>query len=181
MMSANPTNKEFISSIEQSLCAGCLDDSAPENSEERGDAFMKDDNTNRWLDKTVSFIIRSNGASATFYEYSAVDGFALYGLQGAIARADEAHDPTAGSALRYHEFKGYGAAYLRSQKMPPQSIFQIIIQVAVRRHSSYDPMPLDVVGPRQFLHGRVETFNLQTADVAAFCAVAGDEAIVAAE
>ncbi|RYP61834.1 hypothetical protein DL770_009703 [Monosporascus sp. CRB-9-2] len=223
MMLTSPTNKEFISSIEQSLFAVCFDDSAPENSKERGDAFMKDDSTNRWLDKTVSFIICSNGASATFYEHSAIDGLTVYGLQEAIASATVNHIESdrevssadiqaAAEGLTYlpfsttdeltkhmtrlraqhcatmssyslciYEFKDYGAAYLRSQKMPPQSIFQMVIQVAVRRHFGYNPMSLDVVGLRQFLHGRVETFNVQTAEVAAFCAAAEDEAISAAE
>ncbi|RYP18624.1 hypothetical protein DL765_003831 [Monosporascus sp. GIB2] len=69
-------------------------------------------------------------------------------------------------SLCIYQFKGYGAAYLRSQKMPPQSISQIIIQVAVRRHFGYNPMSLDVVGLRQFLHGRIKTFNVQRAEVA---------------
>ncbi|RYO76668.1 hypothetical protein DL766_009828 [Monosporascus sp. MC13-8B] len=84
-------------------------------------------------------------------------------------------------SLCTYEFKDYGAAHLRSQKRPHQSIFQMIIQVAVCRHFGYNTMSLDVVGLRQFLHGRVQTFNVQTAKVAACCAAAEGEAIGAME
>ncbi|RYO76667.1 hypothetical protein DL766_009827 [Monosporascus sp. MC13-8B] len=81
-----PTRRIRSSSqASSSHCLVCLDNSVPENPGDRGDAFMKDDNTNRWLDKTVSLIICGNGASATFYEHPAIDGLTVYGLQEAIA------------------------------------------------------------------------------------------------
>lgn len=81
----NATNQEFISAIEKSLFAVCLEDTpAPHTANERGSYFLFDDNANRWLDKTVSFIVCTNGVSASFYEHAMVDGSTLNGLAQAI-------------------------------------------------------------------------------------------------
>ncbi|KAH9883278.1 polyketide synthase [Xylariomycetidae sp. FL2044] len=217
LIAASPENAEFFSTVEKSLFVVCLDDGSPQNSTERGASFLLDDNTNRWLDKTVSFIICANGVSATLYEHSAIDGLTVYGLQEAIAaatvehvEADAAIAPAdiqeAASAFTYvpfsatpflkaqmvilrqehlalmqpyalhtHDFAGgLGAGYLRRLKLPPRTVFQMVLQVALRWHYGYNPGSLDVVSQAQFLKGRVETFNVQTAEVAAFCAAAAD-------
>ncbi|KAI0198106.1 polyketide synthase [Astrocystis sublimbata] len=225
IMSSSPENEEFISTIEKSLFAVCLDDGRPENSNERAACFLLDDNTNRWLDKTVSFIVCANGVSATWYEHAMVDGSAVYGMQQAISDATIDHVEAVGEtgacnsdmsstprgvtylpfsttpeldaqmlrlrsehvecmrpySLRALDFTEYGAAYLRSQRVPPRTVFQLMIQVAVRLHYGYNPNSLDVASLRHFRLGRVETFNVQTAPVTAFCAAMVDASTSVAE
>ncbi|RYP74743.1 hypothetical protein DL771_002807 [Monosporascus sp. 5C6A] len=216
LIATSPENEEFFSTLEKSLFTVCFDDGTPENATERGAAFLLDDNTNRWNDKTVSFIICANGVSATWYEHSMIDGLTVYGLQEAIAAATVDHVevntgiPPAdlqavASALTYvpfsatprltelldslrrqhltvvqpyalhaYDHRGFGAKYLRGLKLPARSTFQMVLQVALRRHYGYNPGSLDVISQAQFRRGRVETFNVQTAEVAAFCAAAED-------
>lgn len=222
----DPLNRDFISTIEKSLFAVCLEENqAPTNANKRGSYFLFDDNSNRWLDKTVSFIVCTNGVSASFYEHAMIDGSTLNGLAQAIntSIADGSQrflsansDPdTAATSLqgadihytympfkssvtlnkRLHDLRsehlarleGYSfscyvhrawsTAFCRLYKLPPKSVFQMIIQVAVRRHFGYSPLSWDMVVQRQFLRGRFDNMNVQTAEVAAFCETAWDASI----
>ncbi|KAJ4396389.1 hypothetical protein N0V93_000608 [Gnomoniopsis smithogilvyi] len=224
LISMSPVNQDFISAIEKSLFAVCLEDNeAPSNPNERGSYFLFDDNSNRWLDKTVSFIVCTNGVSASFYEHAMIDGSTLNGLaqtinksiatghqkfesekpdQNAAALSLQGYDihytymPFISSAtldtrlgdlqsehlarLEGYSFscyihKAWSTEFCRSYKLPPKSVFQMIIQVAVRRHFGYSPLSWDMVVQRQFLRGRFDNMNVQTAEVAAFCEAAWDE------
>lgn len=220
LIATSVENEQFFSTIEKSLFAVCLDDGTPRNATERGACFLLDDNTNRWLDKTVSFLVCANSVSATWYEHSMIDGLTVYGLQEAISQATVDHVNThtdnspadfqaASFAFTYvpfsatpaltaqmnnlrkehlavvqpYELHAYdydsslGADYLRKLKLPARTIFQMVLQVALRWHYGYNPGSLDVVSLAQFRQGRVETFNVQTAEVAAFCAAADDSSI----
>jgi hypothetical protein len=80
-------------------------------------------------------------------------------------------------ALHAYDHHDFGAKYLRGLKLPARSVFQMVLQVALRRHYGYNPGSLDVISQAQFRRGRVETFNVQTAEAAALCAAAEDASI----
>ncbi|KAH7132181.1 polyketide synthase [Dendryphion nanum] len=92
----SPKNKEYFDTIENSLFVVCLDDGNPSNSEERIHSFLLDGNENRWNDKTLSFIVCENGASAFWCEHSMIDGSSLDQLGSTIdkAIADDGIIPT---------------------------------------------------------------------------------------
>jgi hypothetical protein len=119
--------------------------------------------------------VSSNGTLAASQRFSYVPFSTTPELTNHMLRLRSEHVACMSSySLRALDFTDYGATYLRSQKVPPRTIFQLIIQIAARRHYGYNPSSLDVVGQRHFRRGRVETFNVQTAPVAAFCAAAVD-------
>lgn len=221
MITSSPINEEFISTIEKSLFAVCLDDTSPTTSNERSTCFLFDDNSNRWLDKTVSFIICANGVSATWCQHAMIDGSTPNGLSQAISAATVDHiesldivsstvcDPEefkylpfiatpainahisslrkhhlsfiASYSFRTHTHTAYGATYIRSHKLPPKTVFQLVLQVAVRRHFGYNPSSWDMIVQRQFKRGRFDSLNVQTAEVSAFCAAAEDSDISGAD
>lgn len=222
-----PTNKDFISTIEKSLFAVYLEETpAPDTANERGNFFLIDDNSNRWLDKTTSFIVCANGVSASFYEHAMIDGSTLNGLAQAINTCivDEhrqsrsacteqestvlplneapllyTHIPfmsnviiderisklrsehlarLSGYSFSCYVHRTWSTEFCRSYKLPTKSVFQMVIQLAVRLHFGYNPLSWDMVVQRQFLRGRFDNMNVQTAEVAAFCKTAlNDEAI----
>ncbi|KAF2262952.1 putative polyketide synthase [Lojkania enalia] len=86
-INTNAANEEYFSVIEQSLFIVCLDDGSPETSDERAKSFLLDNNSNRWNDKTLSFIVCENGVSAFWCEHSMIDGTTMDQLGQAITRA----------------------------------------------------------------------------------------------
>lgn len=49
------------------------------------------------------------------------------------------HEAVHGYALRKHVQTHYGASYLSRHKLPPKTVFQLIIQIALRHHFGYNP------------------------------------------
>ena len=216
LIAFSPQNEDFISTIEKSLFSIYLDDESPNTSSERVACFVCDDNSNRWLDKTLSFIVCANGVSATFAENSMVDASTFNGLSRAISAATMEHieasqsvtaapspagfaymhfsmPPTqtsrlielrsqllsahGGYELRNDVHTSYGASYLRARKLPPKSVFQLIVQLALRRHFGYSPIAWDVVSLRHFRLGRTDVLNVKTPEVSKFCAAAEDSTV----
>ena len=212
-MAISSSNEQFVSTIERSLFTVCLEDESPDTPNERATAFLLDDNRNRWLDKTLSFIVEANGESAMFCEHSMVDGTTFIGIITALTNATVDHvelpdtalseslvpgidftylpvilpgtlspriselrvayvDAVKGYTLQNYTYDTYGAAYIRAQKLPPKSVFQVIIQLAVRLHFGYNPHTIDVVNQRHFQGGRLDSVNAATTEVVAFCTAA---------
>lgn len=206
-------NAEYVSSIERSLFVVCLDNGTPSTPKERFVTFVLDDNRNRWLDKTMNFIVTTNAETALLCEHSKIDGTALYGLGRAIVNAitnhpectDPGSDIVSPESLKYlpvcmpnylssfvsdlrnqhlsavsgwtlcnYTYRGYGANYLSKRELPPKAIFQVIIQLAARRHYGYSPNSMDVVSQRHFQGGRVDALNPTTSDMISFCDAAWD-------
>ncbi|RYP50467.1 hypothetical protein DL768_004019 [Monosporascus sp. mg162] len=214
VITASTSNAAYVSAIEKSLFAVCLDDGSPLTPKERFATFVLDDNRNRWLDKTMTFIIATNAETSLLCEHSKIDGTALYGLGRTISSAIDKHIETSespypvalasddyvylpacvpsrlsplvddlraqhlsavsGWALHSYTHKGYGVRYVRRKRLPPKSIFQVVIQAAVRRHFGYSPNSMDVISQRHFQGGRVDALNATTAEMIAFCDAAWD-------
>ena len=212
-MALVPGNEQFVSTIEKSLFTICLEDESPATPNERATAFLLDDNRNRWLDKTLSFIVEANGESAMFCEHSMVDGTTFIGIITALTNATVDHveipdsvssasivpgidytylpfslpdalnpritelretylDAVTGYTLQNYTFDTYGASYIRGQKLPPKSVFQVIVQLAIRLHFGYNPHTIDVVNQRHFQGGRLDSLNAATTEMVAFCSAA---------
>lgn len=215
-MTYSQANHDFLSAVEKSLFLVCFEDATPLNGKDRAACFLLDDNSNRWLDKTVSFVVCANGVSSMFCEHTMVDGTTFDGLIRTIKTASIEHNAVNGQspppletdvkdAFTYLPFEipatldkrvvqlraehlasqdgyelcnytlNYGASYLRSYKLPPKSVIQLIIQMAVRRYFGYNPKgAVDVISQRPFRGGRTDMIYIQTPPVSDFCAAAED-------
>ncbi|RFU79325.1 polyketide synthase [Trichoderma arundinaceum] len=219
IMAGSQDGHNFIKTVEQSLFIIYLEDSAPETANDRADIFLLDDNSNRWLDKTLSLVVCANGVSAIWGEHTMVDGTTFGGLikalgVPAVEPSQKSNESTAFSAtidvdFAYLPFNmpiplskhittlqaqhqiahdgytlanlthtSYAAAYLRQQKLPPKTVIQLVIQVAVRRLFGYNPLgAVDVISQRPFRGGRTDMIYVMTEPVQAFCAAAEDASV----
>ncbi|KAF2180972.1 putative polyketide synthase [Zopfia rhizophila CBS 207.26] len=92
-------NEEYFSTIEKALFVVCLDDGSPTTSQQRVQCFLLDNNSNRWNDKTLSFIVCENGVSAFWCEHSMIDGTTLDQLGQAITKATFQHSQRPDSGI----------------------------------------------------------------------------------
>lgn len=216
MMALSQSNHDFVTTIEESLFIVCLEDASPEIASERADAFLLDGNSNRWLDKTLSFVVCANGVSAIWGEHTMVDGTTFGGLINALTtpavEPDQASNESSvthvaldgdftylpftmpptlsnyittlqvqhrcahdGYTLANFTHTSYAAAYLRQHKLPPKTIIQLVIQIAIRRLFGHNPLgAVDVISQRLFRGGRTDMIYVMTPPVQAFCAAAED-------
>ncbi|KAI0020258.1 acyltransferase ChoActase/COT/CPT [Xylariomycetidae sp. FL0641] len=88
-------------------------------------------------------------------------------------------EAVAGYALRTWACAGLGAAELRARSLPPKSVFQVALQLAIRRYlggggDRRSPFCVETLGQRHFRGGRIDSLNAATAEAAAFCRAALD-------
>jgi hypothetical protein len=115
-------------------------------------------------------------------EFKYIPFFATPSINAHVMQLRKEHlSSISGFSYRVHIHTSYGATYIRSQKLPPKTIFQLILQIAARRKFGYSPSSWDMVVQRQFKRGRFDSINVQTAEVAAFCAIAEDDTVSSAE
>ncbi|KAL9637970.1 MAG: hypothetical protein Q9204_001674 [Flavoplaca sp. TL-2023a] len=101
LLEFNAVNKDSIKTIEASTFVVCLDDASPHDAIQRCNQFLFANESNRWYDKSLQFIICANGASATLFEHSYLDGITIGPLNYAINEAIESYtsrSPLANSA-----------------------------------------------------------------------------------
>jgi hypothetical protein len=222
-MAVSESNRSFVATIEESLFIVNLENVAPETASERADIFLLDDNSNRWLDKTLSFIVCANGVSAIWGEHTMVDGTTFGGLikslttlalepdqvsneslaEISVAESDFTYLPFTfpltlskyittlqtqhrsahqGYTLANLTHTSYAAKYLRQHKLPPKTVIQLMIQIAVRRLFGYNPLgAVDVISQRPFRGGRTDMIYVMTPPVQKFCAAAKDPSIQATQ
>lgn len=215
-MAVSENNYNFVQTIEGSLFIVNLEDTSPETATERASVFLLDDNSNRWLDKTLSFVVCANGVSAIWGEHTMVDGTTFGGLIKALATtaSEETYAPAESttthvraiddlihlpftvptshstyiSTLREQHLSAhdgyslanlthtaYAARILRQHKLPPKTVIQLAIQIAVRRLFGYNPLgAVDVISQRSFRGGRTDMIYVMTPPVQAFCDAAED-------
>ncbi|KAI0436308.1 polyketide synthase [Xylaria telfairii] len=87
----SPENAAALSCIDEAAFVICLDDESPTSSGERYTQFLLNGKNrpfaNRWLDKTLQFIVTANGLSAETYEHTKLDGLDARTLHAHISRA----------------------------------------------------------------------------------------------
>lgn len=91
------------------------------------------------------------------------------------AQHRSAHD---GYTLANLTQTSYAAAYLRQHKLPPKTVIQLVIQIAVRRLLGNNPLgAVDVISQRSFRGGRTDMIYVMTPPVQAFCVAAEDSSV----
>ncbi|KAI1172560.1 hypothetical protein F4777DRAFT_561071 [Nemania sp. FL0916] len=220
-IATSPQNVDFLNCIEKSLFIVYLEDASPSTPAERAEAFLLDDNSNRWLDKTMGLIVCENGVAALFIEHTRVDGSTFEGLAKALAdyQGDEneneqpriltndgspmtgpgfthlpfvmpdsladrivtlqaehvaAHD---GYQLANYDLTSYGTRWLRERRLPPKSVIQVLVQLAVRLVLGTNPSAVDVVSQRPFEGGRTDMIFTSIPEITAFCEAAEAKAV----
>jgi hypothetical protein len=72
-MDLDPANKETIDMVEASAFLVCLDDTEPADAEERIRDMMMLKGFNRWVDKSIAFVVCKNATSGTYVEHTCID------------------------------------------------------------------------------------------------------------
>ncbi|KAF2024966.1 ketoacyl-synt-domain-containing protein [Setomelanomma holmii] len=87
-------NSETIAAIEASAFIICLDGASPTNAAERARQFHfggEKDAGNRWNDKSLQFVVCTNGVSGVIGEHTMLDALTLSQLNDTIAQAISSH------------------------------------------------------------------------------------------
>ena len=66
-------NKETIDMVESAAFLVCLDETEPVDAEDRIKKMMMLEGFNRWVDKSISFVVCKNGTSGLYVEHTMID------------------------------------------------------------------------------------------------------------
>ena len=95
----DPSNLTLLQTIESSAFVVCLDDSSPSTPSERVNQFLLGGPSNRWSDKSLQFVICTNGTSAVLAEHAMLDGDTLNQLHEAVNTAIKTSSSSSPSIL----------------------------------------------------------------------------------
>lgn len=87
-------NADYMRTIQASAFIICLDDGSPETAEERARQIHFGDGSNRWFDKSVEYIVCSNGVSGMLADHTGLDAPTVADINLAIAAAIQNHEPS---------------------------------------------------------------------------------------
>ncbi|KAF4983054.1 hypothetical protein FZEAL_1454 [Fusarium zealandicum] len=94
LMELDVTNKETIDMVEASAFLVCLDDTEPTDAEGRISDMMMSKGFNRWVDKSVAFVVCKNATSGTYVEHTMIDAMTLFELQTTIVKGITNYKPS---------------------------------------------------------------------------------------
>ena len=72
-MELDEINRDTIGMVEAAAFLVCLDDTAPTDAEERIRDMMMLKGFNRWVDKSIAFVVCKNATSGTYVEHTMID------------------------------------------------------------------------------------------------------------
>lgn len=207
-------NARYIETMERAAFIVCLDDAEPKTPEQRARQIHFGDGSNRWFDKSMQFVVCSNGISGIVADHTGLDAPTVQGLNMLIADAIRNYDPStthlAGKSLEIEELThdgcagmdaeiqrvrsnfesaigtqhhffpeslAWGSSLVKSYKLPPNSIFQLVVQIAAFRYFGYIPATWETVLQSTFHKGRVEINQIVSEQVAKFVKAAVDSEI----
>lgn len=86
---------QYLHAIEAAAFLVCLDEASPETANERARHFHFGTGGNRWNDKSVQFVVCTNGVSGFVGDHSMLDAGTVLGLNRFVTRAilQHRHDP----------------------------------------------------------------------------------------
>ncbi|KFY53300.1 hypothetical protein V496_07727 [Pseudogymnoascus sp. VKM F-4515 (FW-2607)] len=95
LQTLHPQNLQYLHAIEAAAFLVCLDEASPETASERAHHFHFGTGGNRWNDKSVQFVVCTNGVSGFVGDHSMLDAGTVLGLNRFITRAilQHRHDP----------------------------------------------------------------------------------------
>lgn len=215
----DPVNVATIATIDASAFIVALDEAMPLTATDRARQFHfggERDAANRWHDKSIQFVVCSNGSSGIVAEHTMLDALTLSELLNDLSTAIRTHNlldtcavarkpaliPVTlplkiDTSLRNHInkvhakyaastrevehayllFEGYGSAFLRSQKLSPKSVFQMVVQLAALATFGFTPPCWETVNQAHYHLGRVDIIQVIVPAVANFVQAAGDASI----
>ncbi|OBT63538.1 PKS/NRPS-like protein [Pseudogymnoascus sp. 23342-1-I1] len=91
----HPQNLQYLHAIEAAAFLVCLDEASPETASERAHHFHFGTGGNRWNDKSVQFVVCTNGVSGFVGDHSMLDAGTVLGLNRFVTRAilQHRHEP----------------------------------------------------------------------------------------
>ncbi|KAK1517781.1 beta-ketoacyl synthase domain-containing protein [Colletotrichum costaricense] len=93
LIDLDDANKETIDMVEAAAFLICLDDTEPAHAEERINHMMMLNGFNRWVDKSIAFIVCKNATSGTYVEHTMIDAMTLFAMQTAIVEGIMTYKP----------------------------------------------------------------------------------------
>ncbi|EFQ30570.1 beta-ketoacyl synthase domain-containing protein [Colletotrichum graminicola] len=93
LMEADAANKETIDMVEAAAFLVCLDDTEPTDAEDRIRSMMMLQGFNRWVDKSIAFVVCKNATSGTYVEHTMIDAMTLFVMQTAIVQGITTYSP----------------------------------------------------------------------------------------
>ncbi|KPM37670.1 Lovastatin diketide synthase LovF [Neonectria ditissima] len=93
LIELDPINKETIDMLEAAAFLVCLDDTEPTHAEARIRDMMMLKGFNRWVDKSIAFVVCKNATSGTYVEHTSIDAMTLFVMQTAIVEGIMTYKP----------------------------------------------------------------------------------------
>ncbi|KAI1212191.1 polyketide synthase [Annulohypoxylon truncatum] len=134
----DPNNSATLAAIDAAAFVVCLDDEAPQSPGERHVQYLWNgcDHplTNRWLDKTVQFVVTANGLSAGVYEHTKIDALDVRSLHKEVV--DALFDESSGCVASFPS-----TAYpIHEHTWKPSPTITRHVELVKQRCSSYGPI-----------------------------------------
>ncbi|KAG9250059.1 uncharacterized protein F5Z01DRAFT_731189 [Emericellopsis atlantica] len=93
LMELDPMNKATIDMVEAAAFLVCLDETEPTDAEGRIHDMMMLKGFNRWVDKSIAFVVCKNATSGLYVEHTMIDAMTLLALQTDIVQGILTHKP----------------------------------------------------------------------------------------
>ncbi|KAM0421170.1 hypothetical protein ACHAPT_011062 [Fusarium lateritium] len=93
LIDLDAANKETVDMVEAAAFLVCLDDTEPADAEERIRDMMMLKGFNRWVDKSIAFVVCKNATSGTYVEHTCIDAMTLFAMQTAIVEGITTYKP----------------------------------------------------------------------------------------
>ncbi|GAA0513539.1 choline/carnitine O-acyltransferase [Saccharopolyspora spinosporotrichia] len=74
LLALDPANAEALDAVETALFCVCLEDFAPQDTQQACDHLLHGDSGNRWFDKAVSLVVFADGTAGINVEHCGLDG-----------------------------------------------------------------------------------------------------------
>ncbi|MFE7747423.1 choline/carnitine O-acyltransferase [Streptomyces sp. NPDC057428] len=84
LLALGPGNARTLDDIETALFCVCLEDFAPEDTQQTCDELLHGDRGNRWFDKAVSFVVYADGRAGINVEHCELDGTTVLSFTDAL-------------------------------------------------------------------------------------------------
>ncbi len=84
LVAIHPGNAAALDTVETALFCVCLEDFAPESTQDACDQLLYGDRGNRWFDKAVSFVVFADGRAGINVEHCELDGTTILSFTDAL-------------------------------------------------------------------------------------------------
>ncbi|QUH03335.1 choline/carnitine O-acyltransferase [Saccharopolyspora erythraea] len=96
LLALDPANAEALDAVETALFCVCLEDFAPQDTQQACDHLLHGDSGNRWFDKAVSLVVFADGTAGINIEHCGLDGTTILTFVDALL--EESSEAQVGTA-----------------------------------------------------------------------------------